>query len=325
MKKSPPLPLKVAVIGTINCDTVIRADGSKHEGFGGILYNLQVLSALCPDRARIVPVVKLGADRAEEIFEILKGLRGIELEIIRVARGRNNHCFLKYHDDASKSEVLEGWVGAVTRTQLKSIVNADVILVNFISGFDIGRDNLAWLSENSTGLIFMDFHSRTLGRREDGSRFLRKPRDWKEYLACANIAQMNECEFELLSSKCATEQTCVHLLKELKGARLRCLIVTRGAKGCYVSFKEGQRFTFLAIPAPKCGRVLDTTGCGDVFSAGFISQYLHRPDIAKSAQFATRLATWRTQFDDFFKVDFEGFRKELRSHETSVKETRTSS
>ncbi len=218
---------KVAVIGTINRDTVIRADGTRHEGYGGILYNLAALSALAPENAVIFPVVNIGTDCAKQILRQLHSLRRLNLEAARLVDRPNNHCLLRYSDATNKTEMLTGWVGGVSRAQLKTVTDSDLIHVNFISGADISGNNLRWLRGQARGIIMMDFHSRTLGRHRDGRRYLRRPPDWRDYLACADIVQMNEIEFQLLSGLQVGETACREFMaRALQDSQ--CLIVTCG-------------------------------------------------------------------------------------------------
>jgi sugar/nucleoside kinase (ribokinase family) len=300
---------KIAVIGTINRDTVIRADGSRHEGYGGILYNLAVLSVLAPSGVAICLVANVGRDCSRQILNRLTQLARLELHGVRIVAKPNNHCTLRYWNAADKTEVLKGWVGPVSRRQLQRVADAELILINFISGADISGRNLRWLRDHCDGEIYLDFHSRTLGRRRDGRRFLRRPGDWKEYLACADIAQMNELEFELLSDRKADKASCTDFLKRQSG-RTRCLIVTRRARGCFILQRLDATIRFTSIPAPQVTQVVDTTGCGDIFSGGFIANYLTNGNEVAAARYAARLAGRRVGCADFFKVDLDELSKQ---------------
>ncbi|MFH1336109.1 MAG: hypothetical protein ABII96_06295, partial [Candidatus Zixiibacteriota bacterium] len=48
-------------------------------------------------------------------------------------------------------------------------------------------------------LIYLDIHSLTLGRDKTGRRYLRMPRNWREYLKMADFIQTNLPELNVLS------------------------------------------------------------------------------------------------------------------------------
>jgi sugar/nucleoside kinase (ribokinase family) len=300
--KTADRPPKIAVIGTINRDTVIRANGSRYEGYGGILYNLAVLSPFAPKGYVIAPVVNIGRDCLREIGKRLAKIHHLDTSAIRIVDRKNNHCLLRYADHATKTEVLHGWVGGVSRRQLECILDARMILVNFISGSDTSGKNLRWLRDNFLRQIYMDFHSRTLGRRADGTRFLRRPRDWREYLACADIVQMNEVEFELLSGANVSGDSCrKFFLTQMPDSS--CLVVTLGAEGCIIMQRKGKGAQGTLIQSKTVSHVIDTTGCGDIFSAAFISRYVDTGDPIVSACFANQVAGARCLLGDVFGRD----------------------
>ena len=67
---------------------------------------------------------------------------------------------------------------------------------------------------------------------------------------------------------------------------IRNVIVKTGKDGCYVSGEEGE----FALPAIPVEKVLDTTGAGDNFVAGFISGILEKDTLYRCAQKGTERA-----------------------------------
>ncbi len=293
-----PATLKIAVIGTINRDTVYRRDGSVSHGYGGILYNLIPLAQLCDkfcSDVEIWPVAKIGSDHSEEITQRLRRLPNNRLDAVKIVDSPNNHCYLTYQDDCTKTEILRGWVGAVDRRQLCQIVDAHVILVNFVSGGDITTASLNWLRKHSTATIHLDFHSRTLGRRRDGSRFFRRPSDWRATIACADHLQMNEQEFVLLAGKPPTPLNSRAFIARNSLGRLRSLIVTLGEKGALLSIAAGKMLTHLRVEAPRLATVRDPTGCGDIFSAAFTAARVGGLSESEAVGYAVSLASRRAE------------------------------
>jgi sugar/nucleoside kinase (ribokinase family) len=66
---------------------------------------------------------------------------------------------------------------------------------------------------------------------------------------------------------------------------IACL--TRSEKGSVVITAEGER---LEVPARLVGPVVDTTGAGDQYAAGFLYGYTHGHDLATSGALASLAA-----------------------------------
>ena len=65
-----------------------------------------------------------------------------------------------------------------------------------------------------------------------------------------------------------------------------CCVFTLGGEGAFYAHKDGTR---LASPAYEV-KVMDTTGCGDAFDAGFIAGLHHKMDVETSLRFAQAAA-----------------------------------
>jgi sugar/nucleoside kinase (ribokinase family) len=65
-----------------------------------------------------------------------------------------------------------------------------------------------------------------------------------------------------------------------------CCVFTLGGDGAYYAHKDGTRMTLPAYDIT----VVDTTGCGDAFDAGFIAALHHKMDVETSLSFAQAAA-----------------------------------
>ncbi len=66
----------------------------------------------------------------------------------------------------------------------------------------------------------------------------------------------------------------------------KCCVFTLGGDGAYYAHSDGTRITSPAYDI----KVVDTTGCGDAFDAGFIAALHHKMDVETSLRFAQATA-----------------------------------
>jgi ribokinase len=113
-------------------------------------------------------------------------------------------------------------------------------------------------------------------------------RKWEEIsilISHSNILFLNEEELKMLAGK--KEDKAVNSLFSLG---VEIIVLKRGEKGSTVFTKE----SFFHVPAEKVD-VVDTTGAGDVYAAGFITSLLRGLDIHSSAKIATKMAAISVQ------------------------------
>jgi sugar/nucleoside kinase (ribokinase family) len=289
--------VKVGVVGTINRDTIHLAEGTIKQGWGGILYNLVALSHLAGKKHEIIPVCNVGRDCYDDIMAILKRLAGLNFNFIRKVPQKNNHCHLTYYPDGEKSEILKGGVPPLKYSDLIPLLNCDIVLINYISGRDISTRPLIKFRRNFRGKIYIDIHSSTLGKRKDGSRFLRRPGGWEKIVALSDYVQMNRLELAILSGAYKKKNPDQYnLVSELKKIRKSIrdsnkknnsfLVVTDGLRGAFLCSPFENQSGISSISPQKIIRKGDATGCGDCFSAGFIAALLSGRNPAESTHYA---------------------------------------
>ncbi len=117
-----------------------------------------------------------------------------------------------------------------------------------------------------------------------------KMRDWeekKEILPYVDILKANAIEAKILTGK----EDIKEAAKTLSSLGVREVIITLGEKGSLIYSKK--RFYFIpSYPQPK---VVDPTGCGDTYMAGYIYKRLESihsvPDFDKTGKFAAIVAS----------------------------------
>ena len=282
---------RIALLGTINRDTIKTPDGVETESYGGILYSLLPLSAIVKDDAQIFPIVNVGEDMREIVTGYLEPCKNISFDGVSFVSEKNPHCFMVYDEAGNKQEILLGGVSGLTFSQFEPFLSADAIVVNFITGVELELQTLQRVRAATKSPIFMDIHSLTLGMDDEKRRFWRVPPQWEEWIACTDVIQMNEQEAGLLAGEpLDTEAKTIAFAERLLDNGSSIVLITRNEHGSDAIYKEQGNTILHHSPPQPSGEPQDETGCGDVFLMGFVTSYLDAQDPVEASRFANTLA-----------------------------------
>lgn len=115
-------------------------------------------------------------------------------------------------------------------------------------------------------------------------------RDWEdkeEVLAHVSILKANEFEMEVIAGTSDVHDGA----KYLAGLGVKEVIITLGSNGSII-YKNG---AFYEIPAFTPDEVVDATGCGDTYMAGYLWKKIQGASVEKSGEFGAAMATLNIQ------------------------------
>ena len=281
--------MKIAIIGIINHDTITMANGQELQDLGGILYNTAVLANLVEDTVSIIPISKIGADCRDMMRRIIDPYDNVDSSGIVTAPEGTSRNTIRYDENMEKVEQLTNHIAPIPFAQIEPYLDSDAFLINFITGDDINREVLREIRSRSLGLVYLDVHNLCLGIDDEGYRFHRPPEQWEEWMRLVDVVQMNEVEARLLSGKdMVTDDEFVEIGNDILGMGPSIFIATRGRFGSVTVYNVSGTRRSLVCPPDPVDEVIDTTGCGDAFSVGFLTDYL----VTRDPISATRLASW---------------------------------
>ncbi|HEV2291671.1 MAG TPA: carbohydrate kinase family protein, partial [Gemmatimonadales bacterium] len=321
-----PLMPRVGVVGSMVWDVIHgRTPGEGDvEEWGGIAYALAAMDASLPDDWEVVPLIKVGQDRARQAAGFARGLRhwAPGARFVEVP-ALNNAVHLRYDQAERRCERMAGGVPGWTWPELGPMVqDLDGLYVNFISGYEMCLGTAQALRAGFSGLIYADLHSLFFGMRHDGVRVLRPLPDAPSWFGCFDVVQMNEDEMRQISDDPLA------LSVDVLGAGVKLLNVTLGSRGVvYVaapgSVGHGSRVTGLgsrvtghgsqvaspttrdsrptttittALLPPPTVETLDPTGCGDVFGAACCARLLAGDTFEQALDHANRMGARNAAF-----------------------------
>ncbi len=277
--------MRIAIIGTVVLDQICDVQGRVTESPGGLLYSISALQAVCNKEDRIIPISRVGSDFYEDLCTLLNDDQRIDLSGLIPFEGRNNRVVLTYNTPQERIERSLYPMPPLTIQELTPAFTADVVLLNFISGWEVELETYRELATNIKGPLAVDLHSLTLAREADGTRRPRFVENIGPYLQPATVIQFNENEFKRISKENLQRFFKIYCFDQYKIVNL-----TLGHRGSLTVYRSGEEVNSLAVAPPAKIKVVDPTGCGDVFFVGFAIPYFKTKDVAFSAEQANRLA-----------------------------------
>ena len=285
--------MKLGIVGTFVWDTIWTLDdvraGRPFETWGGLAYSLAAASAARPDGWEIVPIVKVGADLADEAHRFMAGLPGVTPGAgVLVVAEPNNRVELRYTDEVRRGERLTGGVSAWEWDELAPrLAGLDALYVNFLSGFEMGLETAERVRASFAGPLYADLHSLFLGCPGAGVRARRSLPEWERWAACFHALQLNEDELAMLGGdpRDPVPARAGRLLKHGPGL----VLVTQGGEGAtavsHPAFPDHPGawrawrprpavFRASSVPPGAAHLPGDPTGAGDVWGATFFCALL---------------------------------------------------
>ncbi len=300
MKKVSSSNPAIAVVGHLVKDEIVTPSGKIAYALGGTAYNLAALAAV-QRQGRILPACRIGYD----IRDISRSLFGrsplFDLSAMRLSNRLQCVHRLEYRPDGSREEWNSGRQDPLELGP--EVVKTDAILMNFISGNDVVLGHFEAFRRRYRGLIYVDYHSLSLGMK-DNIRYLRRHPRWRDYLALADVVQMNISELRsIFNAPFNDDGQVIEACREISALGPEAVIITRGRDGVVAVRKEGEA---LRVPATRIPCEVDPTGCGDTLSATLISCLASTDDLVASLEKACHYAAAKATFsglDGFVRLD----------------------
>ncbi|MCY4544024.1 MAG: carbohydrate kinase family protein [Gemmatimonadetes bacterium] len=294
--------MRIGIIGLINHDTIFMAGGRRIQDLGGILYNTTVMADLVGDGDRVYPISRIGAECYDAMRAILDSRPAASTRGVALSRKGTSRNRIRYDGALEKVEQLTNHVGPIPLEQIEPFLDLDALLVNFIVGDDISLKNMETIRGSASGLLYLDVHNLCLGIDAEGYRRRRAPADWRRWIEMFDVVQMNEVEARLLAgagNEAATasrgpleaEDDFIAFGRSITTLGPSVCTVTRGALGPVTVYREDNSVKSVVIPSVPVTEMVDTTGCGDAFAAGFVTEYLASKDPARATRLANRVAS----------------------------------
>lgn len=285
----------ICCIGHITKDKIITPRQTVYMAGGTSFYFSYAFNHL-PKSVSFQLVTKLGDSEMKSVDD----MREVGIDVLTYPSRHTVYFENKYGDDQND------------RTQ-RVLERADPFTVDEMRTVDAGVYHLGSLLSDDFSPEVVKYLS-TKGRISiDAQGYLREvrgekvyPIDWaekREILAHTDIIKVNEHEMEVITGL-SDPHDAARCLAEW-GVKEVC--VTLGSYGSII-LANGHFYT---IPAYEPTEIVDATGCGDTYSAGYLWCRAQGMDFEESGKFAAAMCTLKLEHSGPFDRSIEDVRRVL--------------
>lgn len=263
----------ICTIGHITRDTVVTEQSVTHMPGGTSFYFSKALRQLKSNQALVTAL-------AQEDNYIVAALRDEAIPVFALTSPHTVQFENIYEANQDyRKQYVRHKASPFTLDRMPE-VNAAIYHLGPLLSDDISLDVLKGLSKK--GIVSMDVQGYL--------RYVKKEKvlyqDWsdkREALPFVSILKANEFEMEVITGTTNVREGA----RYLAGLGVREVIITLGSKGSVVYADD----TFHTIPAFPPTAVVDATGSGDTYMAGYLSKRVKGASIQKAGEFGAAMAT----------------------------------
>jgi sugar/nucleoside kinase (ribokinase family) len=227
------------------------------------------------------PVKLVGAIGDDHVNMFIAALDEYRIEYEIIPSKTTGGFSLNYYDNfGNRTLDLLGRAADIGQPHPRWYEDAEAVLIGPILG-EVSFDAIRTIKEEYHGLMFCDPQGLLRGADENGRIFHEKPEGIEEVLGLFHIVKPNELEGKVLTGIDCREDP-FEAARIIKSWGPKIVAVTLAELGSVIY--DGEQF--YEIPPYEID-LLDSTGAGDTFMAGFTFEYLRTLDIRKSAMFAS--------------------------------------
>ncbi|MFW9958461.1 MAG: carbohydrate kinase family protein [Candidatus Odinarchaeota archaeon] len=275
--------MEIVVVGHLSRDLIIMPDTAK-EALGGSTAYAMLAPAIAAFGAGIV--TKVGADFEKSYHGILKS-SGLDLSGLIVEGPKSTRFVNKYDASGARVQYVES-VAPSIRPEDFTEDHLDANIIHF-SPLTCNEIDIECIREarSSKALTSLDVQGYIRSIGKDG---IVAPKEWTtrdEVLELVDVVKFHEHElFTTIPSE--SELSAASQVLNL-GPRI--VLVTHGQRGSVIYTRNSK----VRIPLVLARAQVDTTGCGDTYSIGFLLEYMRTGDVRRAGLFAATCSSFNVE------------------------------
>jgi sugar/nucleoside kinase (ribokinase family) len=256
--------MSILVVGSVALDNIETPSGRRSRSLGGACTFFSIAASLY-DRVCMVGVV--GKDFPAEHLDYLAG-RNIDLRGVQIQEGSTFSWSCRYGQDLDSAETLDTQLNVFA--DFHPIIPQDLLTTPYVFLANIDPDlQIEVLAQmQAPRLTLLDSMNYWItSKREALTRAL----------GLVDAVIFNEAEVRLYTG----QANLISAAQDILSLGPRILVIKKGQHGSLLVTKGDQMsVTHFQAPAYPLTQVVDPTGAGDTFAAGFMGYLAHTDDLS---------------------------------------------
>lgn len=275
--------MKVGIVGPISKDLMVFPEGGTESRWGAVAYSALALAKLFEGtRDRVVCLSHLSSEDAEAARAFLDH-PNICVPAIDSAYATGTKIELRHVDSQERVSRQTRTMTPLSPAELKLLADCDYLVLMPLNDSDIPLAAVQEFRRVSRATIFLDVHGLITGVDATGRRYKKEWEDSGNWLGTVDILKMNDREAPWAAGRALENQSdYARYAAAIVGEGLSVCWITFGDQSSLIAWRRCGRIFCADVPVMDVGEVVNTVGCGDSASAGFIYSYarLHNPVLA---------------------------------------------
>lgn len=275
--------MNIGIVGPISKDRMVLPDGKVINRLGTVAYSALVLAKLLEGTTDcVVCLSHLSPEDINEARELLEH-PNIRMPILDTSCKNGTEIELSLINDHERISHQIRTMTPVSLAELNLLADCDYLILMPLNDTDIPLDCIREFRKTSRTSIFLDVHGLITGLDENGNRY---KKDWEhadQWLENIDFLKMNDKEAQWAAGRLLEKhEDYAHYSAAMVSMGLAACWITFGDQSSLIAWRRNDRIFWASVPVADIGKIVDTVGCGDSASAGFIYSYakLHSPLLA---------------------------------------------